>query len=112
LIDYYGKMLTPKQLNILDLYYNNDLSLSEISENEGITRQGVRDAIKRAETQLRAFESSLGLVENYGRLSELLGQIKREAVEILEYNLRYSCSKEINERCGKIIAQVDTALKI
>ena len=52
LFDFYGDMLTDKQRDVVELYYDNDLSLSEIAENEGITRQGVRDSIKRAEAQL------------------------------------------------------------
>ena len=52
LYDFYGDVLTEKQRDFLNYYYNDDLSLSEIAENEGITRQGVRDAIKRAEAQL------------------------------------------------------------
>ena len=51
LFDFYGDMLTEKQRDVVELYYNDDLSLSEIAENEGITRQGVRDSIKRAEAQ-------------------------------------------------------------
>ena len=62
LLDCYGEMLTQKQHDFLDYYYNEDLSLSEIAANEGITRQGVRDAIKRAETQLFDMENKLGLV--------------------------------------------------
>ena len=46
LLDFYGDMLTEKQRDMVDYYYNDDLSLSEIAENEGITRQGVRDSIK------------------------------------------------------------------
>ena len=52
LLDFYGEMLTQKQRSFLMYYYDEDLSLSEIAENEGITRQGVRDAVKRAEAQL------------------------------------------------------------
>ncbi len=52
LLDVYGDMLTVKQREFLDYYYNDDLSLSEIADNVGITRQGVRDSIKRAEAQL------------------------------------------------------------
>ena len=52
----YGKLLTEKQLNIMDNYYNLDLSLSEIAENEGITRQAVRDIIKKGENKLFEFE--------------------------------------------------------
>lgn len=56
LFDFYGDMLTDKQRDVVELYYDNDLSLSEIAENEGITRQGVRDSIKRAETQMLEME--------------------------------------------------------
>ena len=56
LFDFYGEMLTDKQRDVVELYYNDDLSLSEIAENEGITRQGVRDSIKRAEAQLLDME--------------------------------------------------------
>ena len=56
LFDFYGDMLTEKQRDMIELYYDNDLSLAEIAENEGITRQGVRDSIKRAENQLTEME--------------------------------------------------------
>ena len=56
LLDFYGDMLTEKQRDMVDYYYNDDLSLSEIAENEGITRQGVRDSIKRAEAQMMEME--------------------------------------------------------
>ena len=52
LLDFYGEMLTQKQREVIEYYYNDDLSLAEIADNEGITRQGVRDSIKRAEAQL------------------------------------------------------------
>ena len=55
LLDYYGMVLTEKQRNILTEYYNDDLSLAEIAENYGITRQGVRDAIKHGEATLKPF---------------------------------------------------------
>ena len=62
LLDRYGALLSDKQYRILDGYYNNDLSLSEIAENEGITRQGVSDFVKRSEAQLVEFEQKLGLL--------------------------------------------------
>lgn len=60
LFDRYGSILSEKQRRIVDCYYNNDLSLSEIAENEGITRQGVSDMLRRAEKQLRNAESQIG----------------------------------------------------
>ena len=77
LFDIYGEMLTQKQQDFICYYYNDDLSLAEIAENEGITRQGVRDAIKRAEAQLYSFEEHLGLHKKNENLksnhSELFG---------------------------------------
>ncbi len=61
LMDFYGQLLTEKQLEALALYYNEDLSLAEIAEETGISRQGVRDSIKRGERQLEEFEEKLGL---------------------------------------------------
>ena len=61
LFDFYGKMLTDKQFEIMDLYCNCDLSLAEISENLDITRQAVHDAIKRSDKILENYESQLGL---------------------------------------------------
>ena len=56
LLDFYGEVLTEKQREMLRQYYNDDLSLSEIGENFGITRQGARDAIKHGETTLKELE--------------------------------------------------------
>lgn len=75
LLDFYGDMLTPKQREFLDYYYNEDLSLSEIAANVGITRQGVRDAIKRAECQLIEMEERLGLVKRFKDVQSGLEEI-------------------------------------
>lgn len=71
LFDYYGECLNEKQRELFDAYYNADLSLSEIAENFGITRQGVRDAVKRAEQQLKEFEEKLHLCEKTQTLKNL-----------------------------------------
>ena len=69
LYDIYMPLLSERQSEILNLYYNEDQSLAEISENVGITRQGVRDCIVKAETQLEFFEEKLGLMQKLSDLS-------------------------------------------
>ena len=61
LLDFYGEILPERRRDIMDLYYNDDLSLSEIAEQMGITRQAVRDSIKKTEQELFFYEERLGL---------------------------------------------------
>ncbi len=61
LLDFYGDILPERRRDIMDLYYNDDLSLAEIAEQMGITRQAVRDSIKKTETELFFYEEKLGL---------------------------------------------------
>ncbi len=86
LFDYYGDLLTDKQKELFDLYYNEDLSLAEIAEHAGISRQGVRDAIVRSETVLRETEDRLGLVKKYGSYETKLEQIRQAAAYIAQVN--------------------------
>ncbi len=81
LLDLYGPVLTEKQRVLMDCYYNDDLSLSEISENEGITRQGARDGIKRAEGQLRSLEEKLGLLRKSREQAAEAAKIRAAAAE-------------------------------
>lgn len=97
LLDFYGDMLTSKQRDFLDFYYNDDLSLAEISENVGITRQGVRDAIKRAEAQLADMENKLGFVARFDSIKSGLDKISAKASQINEENLKCGLSREIND---------------
>ena len=80
LLDLYKGLLTDKQAETMELYYNEDLSLSEIAENLGITRQGVRDALVKGEKALLEAEEKLGLgkrIENLEtRLKKINGLIK------------------------------------
>ena len=66
LLDFYGGLLTEKQRNYMELYYNEDFSLSEIADLNGITPQGVRDVISRGETALREVERKTGLIARFG----------------------------------------------
>ena len=112
LLDFYGEMLTEKQRSFLEYYYNDDLSLSEIAENEGITRQGVRDAIKRAESQLLEMEAKLGAAERFRDMSEGLKEIIQYSDKITDYNLHHGLSREINDYGVSIKSVAMTLLEI
>lgn len=70
LLSRYGALLTQRQRTLLSLAVDEDLSLAEIAEQAGISRQGVQDAIKRAESQLYAFEAALGMEKQARALRE------------------------------------------
>ncbi len=81
LLDYYGALLTDKQRETLEYYYNDDLSLSEISEIVGTSRQGVMDIIKRSEQQLNLFEQKLGLKSHFhavDSVAEIIAEVLQE----------------------------------
>lgn len=86
LFDFYGDILTEKQKDAFDLYYNEDLSLSEISEHLGITRQGVRDSVMKAENILRDTEEKLGLMTRYGRITDDMQKINYIVKKMTELN--------------------------
>lgn len=75
LFDFYGKLLTDKQYRIVDLFYIEDFSLSEIGEELSITRQGVYDALKRAEEKLYQYEATLGLASKFSESHKNIKQI-------------------------------------
>lgn len=102
LFDIYGEMLTKKQQDFISYYYNDDLSLAEIAENEGITRQGVRDAIKRAEAQLISFEEHLGLHAKNEKIKASIEEINELTQVINEVNRRTLLSREINDATARI----------
>ncbi len=104
LFDIYGEMLTKKQQDFISYYYNEDLSLAEIAKNEGITRQGVRDAIKRAECQLFEFEKYLGLHERLKKVKMSLEEIDELAAVISDINKKTLLSREINDAVARITA--------
>ena len=89
LFDFYGDMLTDRQKEFFDLYYNEDLSLAEIAENNGITRQGVRDVIVRAEAILTDLEDKTGLIKRFHARRKQLQEVEAAAEDILVRNTRY-----------------------
>lgn len=103
LLDYYGQMLTEKQLEVSQLYYNEDLSLAEIAQFAQITRQGVRDSLKRAETTLFDMENRLGLVKKFREHQGKLDAITDYAKEIAFEAERCSCGDKICKDARKIM---------
>lgn len=78
----YGKLLTQKQYNFLDDYYNNDFSLSEIAENYGITRQAARDNIVKGENKLFEYEEKLGIMKKTLNQEQEIVKILSELTKI------------------------------
>ena len=81
LLDFYGDVLSNRKRQVLDDYYNNDLSLSEIAQDLGISRQGVRELIKKAEEELNFYEQKLHLAQRFGEAGEHAAALRALAVE-------------------------------
>ena len=109
----YGKVLTEKQYEIINDYYNNDLSLSEIAENNGITRQAVRDIIKKSENKLYELEEKISLMKKIMNEKNIIKNIEKELNEIEELtnskmNLKSNSNLNSNE---KIIQKIKNIKK-
>ena len=102
LFDFYGEILTERQKEFYDLYYNEDLSLAEIAENYGISRQGVRDVIVRAESIMTELEDKTGLLKRFMQMRDKLTAIEEAAAEIRTINFR----RYDNPRIGELAALI------
>ncbi len=111
LFDFYGELLTERQKEFYDLYYNEDLSLAEIAENYGISRQGVRDVIVRAEAVMTEIEDKTGLVKRYQQMRGLLEEISENAGKIKEINYRQYENRELELLADQIQKTVATLEK-
>lgn len=112
LLDYYGSMLTDKQRDVIELYYNEDLSLAEIAEHEKITRQGVRDSIKRAEEILLELEGKLGLADRLRTLALALDEMTELAGTIHRESDTYNYSRAITESAARIKTLAEEGAKL
>lgn len=83
LVDFYGNLLTEKMLNMIELKYFDDLSLSEIAEQTGVSRQAVHDTLKRAVTTLEQYEDKLGLIERFTNQKKIV----EEAVDLIKRDM-------------------------
>ena len=110
LFDFYGEVLTPRQKEFFDLYYNEDLSLAEIAENYGISRQGVRDVIVRAEAIMTDLEDKTGLMKRFMLMQQQVQAILDAAEKIQTVNYRQYDNPELARLANEITRSAE-ALK-
>ena len=97
LVEIYGKLLTKKQQDVLEDYYNKDLSLSEIAENNNISRQGVRDLIKKGESKLFEYEEKLNIMKKMQQTDETIQDVLIKLSKIRENSSDKKIEKILNE---------------
>lgn len=106
LCEFYGKLLTEKQYELINDYYNNDLSLSEIAENNDITRQAVRDIIKKGEKKLFEYEEKLKFMQ---RTLDQEKKIEKALLKLLEVQKKYP-NQQIEKALEDIKKELDSTL--
>ncbi len=104
LLDFYGDVLTEKQRDVMEQYYDDDLSLAEIADNFGITRQGVRDSIKRGESILLELEQKVGFAKRYRAVRQGISQLESLTKEIRFLNNNgYATNAEIDRTVTQML---------
>ena len=107
LLDFYGDVLTERQREVMEQYYNDDLSLAEIADNFGITRQGVRDSIKRGEGIILDLEQKVGFAARYRAVQQGVAQLGSLARSIRFANSNsYSPSAEIERDVDQMLEEI------
>ncbi len=91
LLDFYGVLLSERKRSVMDMYYNEDFSLAEVAEQIGISRQGVRDIIKKSEDELLFYEEKLGLAKK-------LQSVEKESKELCELADSAHLPKDIHNK--------------
>ena len=99
LLDFYGELLSERKRSVMDMYYNEDLSLAEIASEIGISRQGARDIIKKSEEELLFYENKLGLAQR-------LKQVENCASELREMDAKGTLSTELSEKISELLLLV------
>ena len=107
LLDFYGDVLTERQREVMEQYYNDDLSLAEIADNFGITRQGVRDSIKRGEGIILDLEQKVGFAARYRAVQQGVAQLESLARSIRFANSNsYSSNPEIERDTERMLEEI------
>lgn len=102
LFDYYGSMLTDKQRRCFDMRYNQDLSLGEIAQDMGVSRQAVCDNLRRTEALLRRMEENVGFVSRDLKLRKVLRSIREAAQQLKEHT-----DISVSQPAAQILAVVE-----
>lgn len=102
LFDYYAELLSEKQRTCFDLYYNQDLSLSEIAQELGVTRQSVHDSISRAEASLTELERVTGCIARDRRLTQAVQTIRGLCGELQTIPEAKAISEKLLVACASI----------
>ena len=107
LLDFYGDVLTERQREVMEQYYNDDLSLAEIADNFGITRQGVRDSIKRGEGIILDLEQKVGFAARYRAVQQGVAQLESLARSVRFANANsYSPNAEIERDVDQMLEEI------
>lgn len=110
LLDLYGNILTEKQRSAMDMYFQQDYSLSEIAENYNITRQAVRDSLLRAEAALYSTEEKLGLFKKFSSMKDALTKSYENASYVKDYAQRKLLPSDIIAALNDTMQQVTEVL--
>ncbi|MDD2217832.1 MAG: sigma factor-like helix-turn-helix DNA-binding protein [Eubacteriales bacterium] len=104
LYDFYGRLLTEKQRDVMNLYHQENYSLSEISSEYGISRQAVHISLKNAEKSLLGYEEKLGLMKRFAESRKAILEIDKRLSSIIDKN---NCDVKLNEELKSIKAIID-----
>ena len=107
LFDLYGSVLGERQREIFSDYYDNDLSLSEIADRFGITRQGVRDIIVRAEKTLEDIEEKTGLIQRYHRTRATTAALRSLCSQLQALNQARFMDRELDDLGRQLSDAID-----
>lgn len=101
LLDFYGDLLSERKRSVMNMYYNEDLSLAEVASEVGISRQGVRDLIKKSEEELFEYEEKLGLAQK-------ISSLEKSAQRLASLAAKHSLPDEVKNEISALTVIIDS----